>query len=118
MFGLGLTLSIGDFTRIVNYPKAVALGLVCQMLVLPCACFGVAKLFNLSPELSIGLILLSASPGGVTSNFYTHLAKGDVVLNITLTAFGTLLCIVTLPLILNFSMEAIMDQSTYVPLQF
>jgi bile acid:Na+ symporter, BASS family len=118
MFGLGLTLSVGDFTRIVNYPKAVALGLACQVLVLPCACFGIAKLFNLSPELSIGLILISASPGGVTSNFYTHLAKGDVVLNITLTAFGTLLCIFTLPFIINFSMEAIMDQSTYVPLQF
>lgn len=118
MFGLGLTLSIGDFTRIVNYPKAVALGLVCQMVVLPFACIGITRLFNLSPELAVGLILLSASPGGVTSNFYTHLAKGDLVLNITLTAFGSLLCIFTLPLIINFSMEMIMEKSTYIPLQF
>lgn len=118
MFGLGLALSVGDFTRIVNYPKAVALGLICQMVILPGASMGITKLFNLSPELSIGLILLAASPGGVTSNFYTHLAKGDVVLNITLTAFGTLLCIFTLPFIVNFSMEAIIDQSKYIPLQF
>jgi BASS family bile acid:Na+ symporter len=118
MFGLGLSLSISDFTRIVNYPKAVVLGLVCQMVVVPCVCIGIAKLFNLSPELSIGLILISASPGGVTSNFYTHLAKGDVVLNITLTAFGTLLCIFTLPLIINYSLEVWMDETKYIPLQF
>ena len=118
MFGLGLSLSTRDFSRIVIYPKAVFIGLACQMLVLPAACFGLAKLFNLSPELAVGLILLSASPGGVTSNFYSHLAKGDVVLNITLTAVSSLLCIFTLPLIVNFAMETFMDESKYIPLQF
>ena len=118
MFGLGLALSVGDFTRIVNYPKTVALGLICQMVVLPGFSILVAELFNLPPELSIGLILLASSPGGVTSNFYTHIAKGDIVLNITLTAFGSLLCIFSLPLIINFSMQAIMDESKYIPLQF
>ncbi len=118
MFGLGLSLSAGDFSRVVIYPKAVFIGLACQMLVLPAVCFGLVKLFNLTPELAVGLILLSASPGGVTSNFYSHLAKGDVVLNITLTAVGSLLCIFTLPLIVNFSMKVFMDESKYIPLQF
>ncbi|HSU27388.1 MAG TPA: bile acid:sodium symporter family protein [Chitinophagaceae bacterium] len=118
MFGLGLTLSIGDFSRIFTYPKAVIIGLACQMLLLPAACFGLAKLFNLSPELAVGLILLAASPGGVTSNFYSHLAKGDVVLNITLNAASSLLCIFTLPLIVNFAMLTYMDESKYIALQF
>lgn len=118
MFGLGLTLSFSDFSRILIYPKAVFIGVVCQMLVLPAICFALVKLFNLTPELAVGLILLSASPGGVTSNFYSHLAKGDVVLNITLTAVGSLLCIFTLPLIVNFAMQVFMDESKYIPLQF
>ena len=118
MFGLGLTLSVADFSRVVIYPKAVFIGLFCQMLLLPAVCFGLVRLFNLTPELAVGLILLSASPGGVTSNFYSHLAKGDVVLNITLTAVGSLLCIFTLPLIVNFSMQVFMDESKYIPLQF
>ena len=118
MFGLGLSLSVGDFKRVVVYPKAVFIGLACQMLLLPALCFGLVKLFNLAPELAVGLILLSASPGGVTSNFFSHLAKGDVVLNITLTAISSLLCILTLPLIVNFSMQVFMDESKYIPLLF
>jgi bile acid:Na+ symporter, BASS family len=118
MFGLGLSLSIRDFSRVVEYPKAVFIGLFCQMVLLPGACFGLAKLFNLSPELAVGLILLSASPGGVTSNFCTQLAKGDVVLNITLTAVNSLLCIFTLPLVINFAIETFMNESKHIPLQF
>lgn len=118
MFGLGLSLSVADFSRVIIYPKAVMIGLICQMLILPAVCFAIAKLFNLTPELAVGLILLSASPGGVTSNFYTHLAKGDVVLGISLTAVTSLLCIFTLPLIVNFSMHVFMDESRYIPLQF
>lgn len=118
MFGLGLSLSIRDFSRIITFPKAVIIGLLCQMLLLPAVCFGIAKLFHLSPALAVGLILLSASPGGVTSNFYSHLAKGDVVLNITLTAVNTLLCIFTLPFIVNYAMQTFMDESKYIPLEF
>src|SRR6188768_2721241 len=98
MFGLGLSLSVADFSRVLVYPKAVFLGLVCQMLVLPAVCFGIATVFDLTPEIAVGLVLLSASPGGVTSNFFTHLAKGDVVQSITLTAVASLLCILTLPI--------------------
>ena len=117
MFGLGLSLSVADFSRVIIYPKAVIIGLLCHMLILPAVCFVIAKLFNLTPEIAVGLILLSASPGGVTSNFFSHLAKGDVVLSITLTAVASLLCIFTLPLIVNFSMHVFMDESRYIPLQ-
>jgi BASS family bile acid:Na+ symporter len=118
MFGLGLSLTVADFSRVIIYPKAVITGLICQMLILPAVCFAIAKLFNVTPELAVGLILLSASPGGVTSNFFTHLAKGDVVLSITITAIASLLCIFSLPLIVNFSMQVFMDESRYIPLQF
>jgi bile acid:Na+ symporter, BASS family len=118
MFGLGLSLSVADFSRVLVYPKAVFLGLVCQMLVLPAVCFGIAAVLDLTPEIAVGLILLSASPGGVTSNFFTHLAKGDVVLSITLTAVASLLCILTLPIIVNFSMQFFMEENRYIPLQF
>lgn len=118
MLGLGLSLSVADFSRVLVYPKAVFLGLVCQMLVLPAVCFGIAAVLDLTPEIAVGLILLSASPGGVTSNFFTHLAKGDVVLSITLTAVASLLCILTLPIIVNFSMQFFMEENRYIPLQF
>jgi BASS family bile acid:Na+ symporter len=118
MFGLGLLLSVGDFTRVLIYPKPIFIGLLCQMALLPAVCIGIAKLFNLSPEISVGFILLSASPVGATSNFFTHLSKGDVVLSITLTAVSSLLCIFTLPIIVNFSMQVFMDESKYIPLQF
>jgi BASS family bile acid:Na+ symporter len=104
MLGLGLTLTIDDFKRVVVYPKAVVVGLACQMLLLPLVCFGVAKGFNLSPELAVGLMLLSASPGGATANLYSHLSKGDVALNITLTAINSILTLFTLPLIVELSL--------------
>ena len=105
MLGLGLSLTIADFKRVVKFPKAVFIGLFCQMIVLPFVCFGIAKMFNLGPELAIGLMLLSASPGGPTANLFSHLAKGDVALNITLTAINSILTLVTLPLIVEWSLD-------------
>lgn len=104
MLGLGLSLTIGDFKRVVVYPKAVIVGLACQMLLLPLVCFGVAKFFNLSPELAVGLMLLAAAPGGASANLYSHLSKGDVALNITLTAINSILTLFTLPLIVELSL--------------
>lgn len=103
MLGLGLSLTIDDFKRVVVFPKAVIVGLVCQMLLLPVVCFFVAKGFGLSSELAVGLMLLSASPGGATANLYSHLSKGDVALNITLTAINSVLTLFTLPLIVGLS---------------
>src|SRR5262249_8780669 len=91
MLGLGLSLTPDDFRRVIVYPRAVLVGLACQMLFLPAVCFGVAKAFALPPELAVGLMVLAASPGGATANLYSHLAKGDVALNITLTATNSVL---------------------------
>lgn len=118
MMGLGLTLTIDDFKRVVVYPKAVLIGLFCQMLLLPVVCFLIAKGFNLSPELAVGLMLLSAAPGGATANLYSHLAKGDVALNVTLTAVNSVLSLVTLPFIVNFSINYFMAADLAVTMQF
>lgn len=115
MFGLGLGLTIDDFRRVARYPRAVLTGLVLQTAVLPWAALGLALLFRLPPELAVGLMLLAASPGGATANIYSHLAHGDVALNITLTAINSLLCLVTLPVILNLSLEYFLGAGQYVP---
>ncbi|MFZ9982336.1 MAG: bile acid:sodium symporter family protein [Cyclobacteriaceae bacterium] len=104
MLGLGLSLTIEDFRRVVKYPKAVFTGLFCQMIILPAACFAIVKIFNLPSELAIGMMLLAASPGGPTANLYSHLSKGDVALNITLTAVNSVLTLFSLPFIVEFSL--------------
>lgn len=118
MLGLGLSLTIADFKRVIVYPKAVAIGLACQMLVLPFVCLGIAHAFGLPPVLAVGLMLLAASPGGATANLFSHLAKGDVALNITLTAVNSVLSLLTLPLIVNLSLEHFLGEGKALPLQF
>lgn len=103
MFGLGLDLTIGDFRRVGRAPKAVAVALACQIVLLPAICFGLVVLFDLPALLGIGMLLLAASPGGTTANLFSHLFRGDVALNITLTAINTVIAVVTLPLITGFA---------------
>lgn len=105
MFGMGLSLTAADFKRILIYPKAVSLGLFNQLILLPVIAFLIVKGLGLAPELAVGLMILSACPGGATSNLITHLAKGDSALSITLTAFSSLITVVTIPFIVNFSIE-------------
>ena len=118
MLGLGLGLTTDDFRRIARYPRAVLIGLTLQILVLPWVAFGLALGFGLPAELAVGLMLLAASPGGATANIYSHLARGDVALNITLTAINSVLALATLPLILNLSLEYFMGAGQYVPPPF
>lgn len=118
MLGLGLSLTPNDFKRVVNYPKAVLIGLICQMILLPVLCFFLAKTLGLAPVLAVGLMLLAASPGGPTANLYSHLFKGDVALNITLTALNSLLTLFSLPLIVNFSIDYFMGTNQIIPMQF
>ncbi|GAB3037513.1 transporter [Nocardioides flavus (ex Wang et al. 2016)] len=99
MFGLGLDLTLADFRRVGRAPKAVAIALGCQIVLLPAICFGLVLLFDLPALLGIGMLLLAASPGGTTANLFSHLFRGDVALNITLTAINTVIAVVTLPLI-------------------
>ncbi|WP_405118401.1 bile acid:sodium symporter family protein [Pseudomonas leptonychotis] len=118
MLGLGLSLTLADFARVVKFPKPVLIGLGCQLLLLPLVCFFLAKAFGLAPALAVGLMLLAASPGGTTANLYSHLAHGDVALNITLTAVNSVIAVLTMPLIVNLSLAYFMEGDQALPLQF
>ncbi|MGL4316139.1 MAG: bile acid:sodium symporter family protein [Pseudomonas sp.] len=118
MLGLGLSLSVADFTRVVKFPKPVLIGLGCQLLLLPLLCFLIAKGFGLAPALAVGLMLLAASPGGTSANLYSHLAHGDVALNVTLTAVNSVIAILTMPFIVNLSLAHFMEGDQAIPLQF
>jgi len=102
MLGLGLSLTIGDFARVARQPRAVPIALALQLLVLPALCFGLVLLFDLPPLLAVGM-LLAASPGGTTANLFSHLFRGDVALNISLTAVNSLIAVVTLPVVTNLA---------------
>lgn len=103
MFGLGLTLTTEDFARVARSPRAVVIALVLQVLVLPVIAFGLVVAFDLDPLLAVGVMLLAASPGGTTANLFSHLFRGDVALNVTLTAVNSVLAAVTIPLITNLA---------------
>lgn len=118
MLGLGLSLTLADFARVVKYPKPVLVGLACQILLLPFICFLIAHGFGLEAALAVGLMLLAASPGGTTANLFSHLAHGDVALNITLTAVNSLIAILTMPLLVNLSLIYFMESDQAIPLQF
>ncbi|HEX6357872.1 bile acid:sodium symporter family protein [Actinophytocola sp.] len=117
MFGLGLSLTVTDFTRVVKYPKATIVALGCQLLVLPLVCLGLVLLFDLEPTLAVGMMLLAASPGGTTANLFSHLARGDVALNITLTAINSVIAVVTLPIVVNLSLAGFFDGDDAIGLQ-
>lgn len=118
MLGLGLALTVADFARVLKYPKAVVIGLFCQVVILPIACLLLAKAFGLGPELAVGLMLLAASPGGATANLYSHLANGDVALNITMTAVNSVLAVVTFPLVVNLSLAHFLGAEGSLGLEF
>lgn len=118
MLGLGLTLTLADFRRVATAPKPVLAGLAIQMLVLTSIAFLICVLFKLPPELAVGLMLLAASPGGASANIYSHLAHGDVALNITLTAVNSALSLLALPLIVSLSLAYFMGSEQAVPPPF
>lgn len=118
MFGLGLSLAPEDFRRLVKHPKAVAVALVLQVVLLPLACYFIIVGLGLSPVYAVGLMLLAASPGGVSANLFSHLFGGNVAMNISLTAINTLLSIVTMPLIANWAIQHFARSGQVVPLQF
>ncbi|MFC7493094.1 MULTISPECIES: bile acid:sodium symporter family protein [unclassified Nocardioides] len=117
MFGLGLSLTPDDFRRVARSPKPVVIALGCQLLLLPAVCFGLVKLLDLPPLLAVGMMLLAASPGGTSANLFSHLFRGDVALNVSLTAVNSVIAIVSLPLITNFAINHY-DLDDSVSLQF
>ncbi len=103
MLGLGLSLTLADFARVLKQPKAVIIALLCQLVLLPAICFGLVLAFQLPPILAVGMMMLAASPGGTTANLYSHLFRGDIALNISLTAVNSVIAVITLPIITNFA---------------
>ena len=91
MFGMGMTLKVDDFKLIVKYPKGVIIGIVSQFVIMPLLAFTLAKVFNLAPEIAVGVILVGCCPGGTSSNVMTFLAKGNTALSVTITSCTTLL---------------------------
>ncbi|MGK7886956.1 MAG: bile acid:sodium symporter family protein, partial [Crocosphaera sp.] len=116
MMGMGLGLKIVDFKRIFIEPKGVILGLVAQLIVLPIVGFILAAIFPLTPELAVGVVILAACPGGATSNVISYLVRGNVALSITLTAIGSLITIITIPIIINLGMQIFMGADTTLQL--
>ncbi|GAA2724686.1 bile acid:sodium symporter family protein [Actinocorallia aurantiaca] len=117
MFGLGLSLTPGDFRRVARSPKAVIVALGLQVLVLPLVAFGLVQAFDVDPLIAVGVMLLAASPGGTTANLYSHLFRGDVALNVTLTAINSVLAAVSIPLITNLAI-GFFDAEGTLGLQF
>jgi BASS family bile acid:Na+ symporter len=116
MWGMGLSLQLEDFRRVVKLPKAVAIGIALQMLALPLLGLAVVTLFGMTGALGVGLLVLALSPGGVTSNMIAFLARGDVALSVTLTAIVSLLSPFTLPLLLAPIMRVMIGSDKAVAL--
>ena len=102
--GMGLSLTERDFRNIFVYPRAVAIGLCCQMLLLPLVAFLLARISNLDPLFKVGLMVIAACPGGATSNLITYLLRGNVALSISMTAINSLITLVTIPLVVTLSL--------------
>ena len=105
MLGLGMSLTVQDFIRVIKIPKDFLVGFICQLILLPIVAFLLIKLLNTPSELAIGVMLIAAAPGGVTSNVLTKFAKGDVALSICLTAIISLISVISVPLIVFNSID-------------
>ena len=116
MLGMGLSLVADDFKRILVYPKAILVGLTNQIILLPLIGFLLAIAFPIKPEISIGIMILAACPGGPTSNLIAHLAKGDTALSVTLTSLSSFITILTIPFIINFALKYFAEEGTIVRL--
>jgi len=117
MLGMGLSLVPFDFKRVVVYPKAAAIGFINQIIILPMVGFILVILFGLENlHLGVGIMVLASCPGGPTSNLITHISKGDTALSITLTAISSLVALITIPIVINFSLSYFLQQGEYIPL--
>jgi BASS family bile acid:Na+ symporter len=118
MFGLGLSLTVSDFKRVAKMPRAVLAGLLIQTVLLTAVCAAIVTVLQLPPALAVGMMLIAAAPGGASANIFSHLARGDVALNITLTALNSVLALATLPIIVSLSLAHFVGREAYVPPPF
>ncbi len=112
MFSMGLELTLDDFKRVAVQPKDFVVGAISQVVILPLVAFGMLSVWTIDPVLAVGVMIIAACPGGVTSNLMTYLARGDTALSVSLTAVISLLAVITLPFIVSFSILHFMDAST------
>ena len=111
MFALGLGLTGNDFLRVAKQPRDFFVGALSQIIILPIVAFVLIKIWPISPELAVGVMIIAAAPGGATSNILTSFAKGDVALSISLTAIISLLCVITIPFIVLTSSNLLLDNN-------
>jgi BASS family bile acid:Na+ symporter len=116
MFGMGLSLRMRDFAAVFLRPKAIIIGLVCQLIVLPIVGFTLIKIFTLQPDIAIGVIILAACPGGPTSNLITHLANGDTALSVSMTTACSFITLLTIPFIINLGLQEVLGAGTSIQL--
>lgn len=116
MLDMGLGLIPEDFRRITRYPKAVAVGSLCQVLLLPLIGTLIAMVVPMQPAIAVGLIVVALCPGGASSNLMTYLARGDVALSVTLTAVSSIVTVFTIPLFTNLALQHFLGESTAIVL--
>lgn len=117
MFGLGLTLTVADFARVARVPRAVLVTLACQIVLLPALCLALVVAVGLGPDLALGMMVLAAAPGGPLASLFSQLARGDVALNITVTAVNSVTALVTLPVVVALSADYLLGADAAVGLQ-
>ncbi len=116
MIGIGMTLTLNDFRQITRKPKGLILGSVSQIVGMPIIAVALAKVFNLSPEMAVGLVIIAACPGGTASNLFVLLSRGNVALSIMLTVIASLITIATLPLATGYAMSLFSTTSVNIEL--
>lgn len=116
MLGMGLSLVPEDFLLVTKKPKAIAIGLVSQLVILPIIGFAIASIVPMQPEIAVGLVILSICPGGPSSNLITYLAKGDIVLSVSLTALSSIITVFTIPIFANLALQRFLGESAAIEL--
>lgn len=114
--GMGLSIEYKDFRNIFLYPKAVIIGICCQMLLLPAIAFGITSIFNFDPVFKVGLIVISSCPGGATSNLVTYLLRGNVALSISMTVLNSLITLITIPAIVSMALLVFLGEEATIKL--
>jgi BASS family bile acid:Na+ symporter len=114
MFGMGLSLVKNDFVRLIQHPKAIIVGLLNQIILLPIIAYALISLLHVEADIAIGVMILAACPGGPTSNLITYLAKGDAGLSISLTTVNSLITIFTIPFVVDFALTQFLDANEMV----
>ena len=116
MIGIGMTLTPRDFRQVAVYPRGIIVGTIAQILVMPALAFLIIAVFNLSPMIAVGLVVIAACPGGTTSNLFALMARGNVALSIVLTVLANLITIVSLPLFTNLALDLYMGENEAIRL--